>query len=182
MDNIFKIFQQMMDDRNYISQSPISPKTNITIDDFDISFLNPVTNVYFKVFYIPNQKIGINHIKDILKQLDDLEYKSGILIYTSVITSFAKQFLDSSKYHIQCFSENELEKNIYKHCLVPKHKLLTPTEKTTFLKGMNLKSQNLPKIKLVDPISKYFGAIQGDVFEITRNDDGFPTMYYRLCI
>ena len=47
---------------------------------------------------------------------------------------------------------------------------------------MNLKSQNLPKIKLADPISKYFGAIQGDVFEITRNDDGFPTMYYRLCI
>ena len=106
MNTIYKNLQYMMFERHYICQSPLSPKTNITIDDFDISF--KYNNDIIKIFYINDVKIGINHIKDIIKKLDTINYKHAIIIYNKVITSFAKQFLETCEYNIELFSENEL--------------------------------------------------------------------------
>ena len=135
------------------------------------------------IFYINNVKVGINHIKSMIENLQSKNCKSAIIIYSSIVTSFAKQYLESSiSFNIELFHENELQKNITKHHLVPQHKLLVQTDINLLLQNLQIQKENLPKIKKQDPICKYYGAEIDDVFEITRYDNYIKSLYYRLVI
>ena len=78
------------------------------------------------------------------------------------------------------FLVEELQFNITKHCLVPKHRIMTNEELEAFIKEMKCEKSNLPTILTVDPVCRYFGAKTGNVFEITRNSQTTGTaIYYR---
>lgn len=47
--------------------------------------------------------------------------------------------------------------------LVPRHELLTPTEKKDLLTRYHLKDEQLPRIKSSDPVAKYYGLSRGNV-------------------
>jgi DNA-directed RNA polymerase subunit H (RpoH/RPB5) len=93
------------------------------------------------------------------------------------------------KMNITIFLGDNLLFNVTKHFLVPKHTLLTDDEKTALLKQTNEKNLlgRLPKIFETDPISKYFGAVPGQVFKIMRESlqDDLMTRYsefYRVVV
>lgn len=47
--------------------------------------------------------------------------------------------------------------------LVPKHELLSEDEKVELLKRYKLKAQQLPRMKVTDPVAKYYGLFRGQV-------------------
>lgn len=175
MNSIYNTLFEMMNDRGFSAEKSI--KTNIEIIDFDITFENK--NSKYLICYINNDKVGINHIKAVIEKLESENCKNVIIIHSLIVTSFAKQFLESSEYNIEMFHENELLKNITKHYLVPKHKLLDKEDIKKLLRQLQIKSCHLPKVKKSDPISRYYGAKENDVFEITRFDDNIKSQYYR---
>jgi DNA-directed RNA polymerase subunit H len=54
------------------------------------------------------------------------------------------------------------------HILVPKHELLSEKEKKELLKILGIKPEQLPKIRVDDPIAKEIGAKVGDIVRIIR--------------
>jgi DNA-directed RNA polymerase subunit H (RpoH/RPB5) len=180
MDTVFQNLMKMLDKRNYNVSQYIS-KTNINENDFDINFcLEDGTIV--KIIYANELKIGINHIKSYFNVLDDRNCKNAIIIMKGHLTSFAKQYIDTNNYNIELYNESMFYKDIYSHYLVPDHRLLNQEEKHLLLDSLKIQPNNLPKIKKTDPISRYFGAKYNDIFEISRNENGIQSKYYRLCI
>ena len=69
------------------------------------------------------------------------------------------------------FKEEDLLVNITKHELVPKHILLSDEEKKVLLDRYRLRETQLPRIQLVDPVSKYLGLKRGQVVKIIRKSE-----------
>jgi len=61
-----------------------------------------------------------------------------------------------------------VKKDILKHKLVPDHTILSKTEAKKILKELDIHQEQLPKIKVDDPVAKAIGAKPGDILEITR--------------
>lgn len=72
---------------------------------------------------------------------------------------------------MEFFKEAELMVNITEHTLVPKHLPLTQEDKEALLKRYKLKESQLPRIRVSDPVSKYFGMQRGQVFKIIRSSE-----------
>ena len=73
------------------------------------------------------------------------------------------------------------EFDVTKHILVPKHELLTETEKEELLKRYGITIRQLPRILSSDPAIQHLNAKVGDVIKIIRKS---PTagevVYYRV--
>ena len=179
MNSVYNTLFEMMQDRGFHTNK--SNNINININDFNITFIN-CNNDKIMIFYINNSKVGINHIKTVIENITNNNCNHCLIIYSLLITSFAKQFIESCDYEIEIFNENELLKNITKHYLVPEHKKLNKNEIKLLTNQLQIKSENLPKLKKNDPISRYFNANVNDVFQITRFDNNIKSLYYRIII
>ncbi|MDK2893104.1 DNA-directed RNA polymerase subunit H [Methanohalophilus sp.] len=69
------------------------------------------------------------------------------------------------------------------HELIPHHEIADEDELKSILKHYNIGREDLPKIKVSDPVVKEIGAEVGDVVKITRNSaTAGEAMYYRYVI
>ena len=69
------------------------------------------------------------------------------------------------------------------HELVPKHEIMSEGELKSVLSKYSIEKEQLPKIKVQDPIIKEIGAAVGDVVKITRKSQtAGEAEYYRLVI
>ena len=77
----------------------------------------------------------------------------------------------------------ELNFDISQHVLVPKHELLSESEKEKVLKELGIELRQLPKIKVKDPAIRHLNAKPGDVVKITRKSPvAGEIIYYRSVI
>ncbi|RLF47609.1 MAG: DNA-directed RNA polymerase subunit H [Thermoplasmata archaeon] len=58
--------------------------------------------------------------------------------------------------------------DILKHELVPHHEILSEEEVEKLLKTYNIKKEQLPRIRIDDPVAKAINAKEGDVIKIIR--------------
>ena len=66
------------------------------------------------------------------------------------------------------------------HEMVPKHEVLTPTERKEVLETLGVEKEKLPQMKETDPVAKETGMKPGDVVRITRKSPtAGQTIYYR---
>jgi len=74
--------------------------------------------------------------------------------------------------------------DIFKHELVPPHRVMSKDEIKELIKKYGLKSpRQLPRILVTDPAVVAIGGGRGDVIEITRNSKmAGESKYYRLVI
>ena len=69
------------------------------------------------------------------------------------------------------------------HESVPKHEIMSESELKSVLNKYSIEKEQLPKIKVQDPVSKEIGAALGDVIKITRKSQtAGEADYYRLVI
>jgi DNA-directed RNA polymerase subunit H len=62
-----------------------------------------------------------------------------------------------------------LKIDILEHMLVPKHEIMSDSEIEDELSDADFVKENLPKIKIDDPVVKHIDAKVGDVLRITRD-------------
>ncbi|CAB49535.1 DNA-directed RNA polymerase subunit H [Pyrococcus abyssi] len=70
------------------------------------------------------------------------------------------------------------EFNIFKHVLVPEHRILSEEEKKALLEKYRITPAQLPQIKASDPAVKALGAKPGDIIEIKRKSPTAGVYYY----
>ena len=74
-----------------------------------------------------------------------------------------------------------MSKDILIHELVPSHAILSESEIEKVFKDLDFEIEQLPKIKINDPVVKAINAKQGDILEITRESPTAGTFItYRL--
>ena len=83
---------------------------------------------------------------------------------------------------LEQFEMKELMYNVTHHRMVPPHRLISKREMTELKKRLSCSSLSvLNKIQTSDPISRYFNAKPGQVFEILRSSpEGHQYKAYRL--
>ncbi|WP_135612913.1 DNA-directed RNA polymerase subunit H [Methanococcoides sp. AM1] len=69
------------------------------------------------------------------------------------------------------------------HELIPNHEIMDEDELRTVLKHFNVEREQLPKLKVTDPIAQEIDAMPGDVVKITRKSQtAGEALYYRYVI
>ena len=98
-------------------------------------------------------------------------------------TALTKKYDSADNITLEIFNLDDLQVNITKHKLVPKHCVLTPDEKMELLEKYKIKEHQLPKIQQADPIAKYFGVKQREVMKIIRpSETAGRYVTYRIVI
>jgi DNA-directed RNA polymerase subunit H (RpoH/RPB5) len=84
----------------------------------------------------------------------------------------------------ETFSLAELQFNVTRHELVPRHVRLADAEVKALLKTYMLSDKRLlPAIHSTDPVAKYLGLAPGDVVRVSRpSPSAGTTDFYRTCV
>lgn len=126
------------------------------------------------VFINDEEKVNIDAIKERMSILNREGASKSIIIYLSTVTPSAKKSIETAEYKFELFGLNELQLNITRHRLVPRHLAVTEEERKMLddkFKG------KLPQILVTDPVSRYFAFSRGQYIRIHRKDG---SMMYRV--
>lgn len=142
------------------------------------------TNGQIYVAFCKNAAVTIKDMRDFVQTLNDQAHKVGILIYEKNMTPSANKIVQGvqNQFQIDTFQEQDLIINITHHELVPRHILMTPTEKKELLARYKLKETQLPRIQMADPVARYYGLRRGQVVKIIRRSETSGRYSsYRIC-
>ena len=92
-------------------------------------------------------------------------------LYNLIRVKFILIFSESYQliYYSIIYRRNILTFNVLKHNLVPNHEILSKEEVKKLLEDLKISNENqLPKIKVDDPVCKEIEAKEGQVLKITR--------------
>jgi len=119
-------------------------------------------------FMADTPKFNVNRVQEYISFMNQLDTNHGIIVYKDNATPMAKKVIDNSQdIIIELFTEEELQYNITKHRLVPKHERLSPEEAVAFKKSFGIK---FPSLLITDPVSRFYGYSRGDIIKVTRKD------------
>ena len=145
---------------------------------------NKICLQILKEIKIPKKEL-ISKVEEIKKEYNLINY----LFLTQDNQNINLKHEINLKYNIdlELFSIENLQINILKHELQPnKFILFTNEEKVELLEKNNWEEDNLPKIKITDPIARYYNAKIGQIFKIIRtsmvgrNKTSSQGIYYRI--
>lgn len=137
-----------------------------------------------KIVYYLTSKFKWTDLKRSFEE-ENASYDLYILVVREKPTQNNLKFINTTKFPIQIFELRELQFNISKHSLVPKHTVISdPKEVEEIIKENNLKSKNqLPIVLKSDPMAKYLNLKTGDVVKITRvSPTAGQYIVYRCCL
>ena len=167
-----KVVEEMLEDREY----------QIEYIDREITGEQPY---FIKSFHKKNQdvllcflsdedKLNIQGIKDRISTMNKEGAGKCIIIYRLSVTSSAKKSLETLEYSFELFGLHELQINITKHRLVPRHEKVTKEEKEELDKSYKGK---LPIILHNEAVSRYYAFQKGEYIRITRKNG---SIIYRI--
>ena len=166
-----KVLCEMLLDRGYIveynhlnseSYCIKGTKNNDTSSDIILCFINN------------DDKLNIQGIKDRISIMNKEGSTKCIIVYRTSVTSSAKKSLETLEYDFELFGLHELQLNITRHRLVPRHERVLLSEKQELDDSYKGK---IPVILHTDPVSRYYAFEKGEYIRITRKDG---TMIYRV--
>ena len=174
-----KILIEMISDRGFCVDNIDFSNVHSTNYNFDCI----KENLHLYIIYISSNSKTIdlkNHIEKINNLQTDKEIEI-IFIFQEKPNSNMLKFLEKYNY-CSYFCVNNLQVNITKHRLVPKHELINSEEIDNLMKKHNLVSKNqLPYIDRNDAVIKYYNFKPGNICKITRtNDVSSEVIFYRL--
>lgn len=147
--------------------------------------------IYVKYYIIKELRPqNVNDIIDELFVLEELLHKGDqlLIITKSHMNDTMKRELEkiwaNNGLYVNLLSIQELQFNILKHEMVPKHIKLNETQKQEFLDKYNIyKEDRIPEISRFDPVAKAIGLQPGEVCKIIRpSRTSIEGVYYRVCL
>lgn len=112
-------------------------------------------------------KCNTEHIKICLAYMNKIDVNHCILIYSTMLTSMAKKLIHQASETLEVFTMEELQYNITKHRLVPKHVGLSPKNSKIFKEKYGNK---FPAMLKSDPVSRFYNYPRGTVVKVIRLD------------
>lgn len=157
--------QQFVSSRNIFSIPPLMEGSTLVV--FDLSHKLKWADT---VTYIEKEAGSLNDIKLII-----------VVVKEKANMKNVGKLKDVDQ---QSFALQDLQFNISKHILVPKHELIADDKEITeILTNYQLKSKTqLPLILNTDPMAKYFNAKPGNIMKITRISPTCGTSIVYRCV
>ena len=143
--------------------------SNITIDDQYIIAEKPDGEI-IKAFLSVIPKLNVSEIQNCIANLQESKINHGLIVYDGVPTSVVKVIIsniEELKMNIELFQSSDLQFNITKHVLVPKHFKLNKIEAQEFKTKYGL---NIPILLKNDPVAKFYDFSRGDIIKVIRRD------------
>ena len=183
--NSFNIIMEMLEERGMHMKKMTSDQVRAFLQQQNnkVGFEIMIDDV--RIVYYLTHKFKWSELK---KMFDDQPSRTPtltILVVMDKITQNNLKQLHELGIELQIFLLNELQFNITKHVLVPKHELIKdPEEKKRILETYSLKSiHQLPIILRHDPMAKWLNLKSGDIVRITRpSQTSGVYVSYRCCV
>lgn len=157
------------------------------ISDVELNIMSKVNKIFSiqvnektKIVYYINSKFKIGDLKKYF--IDD---EHIILVFKEKINNLnIKNLKEQTNVTIEIFMMKELQYNISKHTLVPKHMIVHDSEEIdSILDTYRLKKNQLPIILKADPMARYLDVKVGDIVKVTRNSPSAgEAIVYRFCV
>lgn len=122
------------------------------------------------VFVAPSHKFNVESIQEYISMMKKMSLSHCIIVNKDNATPIAKKIIeDSPDLDIELFYVDELQYNITKHYLVPKHELAFKkgTKEYTAFKKKYM-ADNFPILLKTDAVARFFAFQKGDIIKITR--------------
>lgn len=168
-----KVVSEMLIDREYKIDNSNKDVKDVK-DEYSYCLKAIKKSSIILVFLNEDDKLNIQGIKDKISLMNKEGANRCIIIYKSNVTSSAKKSLETLEYDFELFALHELQLNITRHRLVPRHSYVLPSEKEELEKKYKGK---LPILLHTDPVSRYYDFKRGDYIRITRKDG---SIIYRI--
>jgi len=111
--------------------------------------------------------VGVLYVNQLKKALEEENIESGIIVTSGRYTQAAKK--KAAANNIELIPRIFPDFNLFDHELVPRHEILTPSEREELLAKYRIQPYQMPKIWLSDPAVRAVGAQIGDVVRIVRD-------------
>lgn len=166
-EKLYKIVLEMFEQRNYtnIAQEDTGHITARKLDETEVCLYPPVV------------KLDSAAINQIYADAKEREIFHVIIIYKDTVTPTIKNIVNNmaiTDMITEIFPQMDLQFNITKHRLVPKHELLVGDEAVEMRKKFG---KNLPVLLHTDPISRFYNYRKGDIIRIVT-ENSYPR--YRI--
>ena len=166
MDKAYEICIEIFEQRNY---------EIVEKDDERILAIKPDGNQVCAFFTRTRTKFNVDTVQECISMMNKMDINHAIIIYKDIATPVAKKIVDEIvDMIIELFNEEELQYNITKHYLVPKHELLHSKDSS---ESKHFKKNKYPLILKTDPVCKFYGFKIGDVTKVTRKNNN---IMYRI--
>lgn len=136
-----------------------------------------------KIVYSLSSKIKWSELRKLFE--DEKPYSQYICVTKEKMTQNNAKMLTSLKLNLQVFDIKQLQFNISRHILVPKHEVVDREDDVKeIMERLMLKSKfQLPIIIKSDAMARYLGLKSGDVVKITRvSPTAGEYIVYRCCV
>lgn len=165
---------------------------NMIINNSLDMYFEDTINIYCK-FHVQKKPIRTQYIEEYIDEIYNVEEKLSekdklIIIGNENINDTTKNYLISlytdRQINIIYLSIKELQYNVLKHSLVPKHTILSSDKIEDIKTRFNITNNSeFPEISRFDPVAKAIGASPGDVIHIERKSKtSIISNYYRYCV
>lgn len=137
-------------------------------------------NDKLKILYHINTKFKINELKKFMN-----EDKHYIIVFKEKINNLnIKNMKEQNNITIEIFMMKELQFNISKHVLVPKHEVVKDSKEIEeLLDTYKLRKNQLPIILHTDPMARYLNVKVGEIVKIIRSSPSAgEAIVYRYCV
>lgn len=194
LEKIKKSFNVILEMLRYRDVPDLEDISADNFTDFFTSQINNNTSVItinntYKIIYNIEKRPSFNNIEEALYnghgKGGNIYTHNIILVLQNRLQSKEIKKLEKLKLNMQIFMLRELQYNITKHYLVPKHELIkNPDDVKKVLEDFSLHSiSQLPLILQTDPMAKWLYAQPGDVIKITRPSESAGSYtIYRCCV
>jgi DNA-directed RNA polymerase subunit H (RpoH/RPB5) len=136
-----------------------------------------------KIVYCLSAKVKWSELKKFFE--DDHPHSLYICVVKEKMSQNNTKMLASLKTNLQVFDIKQLQFNISRHILVPKHEVVGSDEEIKeIMEKLSIKSKfQLPIILKTDAMAKYLGLKNGDIIRISRvSPTAGEYISYRCCV
>lgn len=136
-----------------------------------------------KIIYSLSSKVKWSELKKFFD--DDEPLQLYICVFKEKMSQNNTKMMTNLKLNLQLFDIKQLQFNISRHVLVPKHEVIDDeTIVAQILENLSIKSKfQLPLILKSDAMARYLNLKNGDVIRITRvSPTAGEYISYRCCV